>query len=148
MKTKSQYAQQRLHPKWQMRRLEIMKRDGAKCRECGRDDITLNVHHAYYVSNREVWDYPDFSLTTLCEDCHKEKHGGRLPDEDSAQYTWEDALDFAFDKNNGEDWEDKLWELLMEIAWAADTMKIDFRSVASAAIAHVKAMQKAHRKEA
>ena len=71
---KPDYSEQRQDPRWQMRRLKIMERDGAKCRDCNDGTKMLNVHHRYYVSGRMVWEYPDFCLVTLCEKCHKDRH--------------------------------------------------------------------------
>lgn len=34
----------------------------------------LNVHHKIYYSNRDLWDYPNDCLVTLCEDCHHYVH--------------------------------------------------------------------------
>jgi hypothetical protein len=34
----------------------------------------LNVHHRYYVKGRRPWEYPNFSLVTLCRDCHEDEH--------------------------------------------------------------------------
>lgn len=34
----------------------------------------LNVHHKIYYRNRYFWDYPDYCLVTLCEDCHHYIH--------------------------------------------------------------------------
>lgn len=34
----------------------------------------LNVHHKKYYKNRNLWDYPDDCLVTLCEDCHRYIH--------------------------------------------------------------------------
>jgi 5-methylcytosine-specific restriction endonuclease McrA len=34
----------------------------------------LNVHHVYYLENRDAWDYPDSALITLCRPCHEEQH--------------------------------------------------------------------------
>lgn len=34
----------------------------------------LNVHHKIYYRNRNLWDYPDDCLVTLCEDCHHYVH--------------------------------------------------------------------------
>lgn len=34
----------------------------------------LNVHHKVYYRNRELWDYQDDELVTLCEDCHHYIH--------------------------------------------------------------------------
>lgn len=58
-------------PRWQKKRLEIMQRDGFKCCMCGGEKSTLNVHHKYYIFEREPWNYPDNLLVTLCESCHE-----------------------------------------------------------------------------
>lgn len=34
----------------------------------------LNVHHKIYYRNRDLWDYPDDDLITLCENCHHYVH--------------------------------------------------------------------------
>lgn len=34
----------------------------------------LNVPHKIYYRNRNLWDYPDDCLVTLCEDCHHYVH--------------------------------------------------------------------------
>ena len=34
----------------------------------------LNVHHKIYYRNRDLWDYPDDCLVTLCENCHHYVH--------------------------------------------------------------------------
>lgn len=47
-----------------------MKRDNFKCTNCGEGSKTLNVHHGYYESNKNPWEYDDKTLHTLCEDCH------------------------------------------------------------------------------
>jgi len=39
---------------------------------CGDTETTLHVHHKYYVSGNDPWDYPNTALVTLCEHCHKE----------------------------------------------------------------------------
>lgn len=61
-------------PRWQMKRLEIMKRDGAKCTACEDSESCLHVHHSYYKGKRMPWEYPGFSLKTVCEECHNTKH--------------------------------------------------------------------------
>ncbi len=58
-------------PRWQKKRLEIMERDDFTCVHCQDNASTLNVHHGFYTKDTEPWDYPDESLRTLCEDCHK-----------------------------------------------------------------------------
>ena len=72
--TKQDYAAERLDPRWQRKRLEIMQRDGFKCRSCECTENTLHIHHSYYVKGRKCWDYPDFSLKTLCDECHDTEH--------------------------------------------------------------------------
>lgn len=59
-------------PRWQKKRLDILQRDKFTCTRCGDTDSTLNVHHDYYEKGRGPWDYPNYSLRTLCECCHKE----------------------------------------------------------------------------
>ena len=40
------------------------------CSLCGDATNELHVHHAYYVSQREPWGYPDYVLSTVCKACH------------------------------------------------------------------------------
>jgi hypothetical protein len=68
---KSDFFDQYKNPRWQKKRLEIMQRDEFKCKCCGDDESTLNVHHKYYIPNKAPWDYPENLLVTLCESCHK-----------------------------------------------------------------------------
>lgn len=64
------YYEKLRDPRWQRKRLEIMERDGFACIHCGDKTKTLNVHHAYYESGKAPWEYGNWSLVTLCEDCH------------------------------------------------------------------------------
>lgn len=59
-------------PEWQKKRLEIMQRDEWRCTQCGSTVNWLQVHHGYYQTGKKPWEYPDETLHTLCEDCHKE----------------------------------------------------------------------------
>ena len=68
------YAEKLNSPKWQRKRLEIMQRDGFKCRICKDDKSTLNVHHLYYIKDKELYDYDNETLVTLCKDCHSYAH--------------------------------------------------------------------------
>jgi hypothetical protein len=63
------YSKKLKHPKWQKKRLEILKRDKFKCKKCGDEETTLHVHHLEYGS--DPWDIENTFLVTLCEDCHK-----------------------------------------------------------------------------
>lgn len=69
------YGEKLKDPRWQKKRLGILDRDGWECRCCGANDKTLHVHHAYYVSGREPWDYPNESLAAVCVDCHHDGSG-------------------------------------------------------------------------
>ena len=62
------YSEKLKHPKWQRKRLEIMQRDGFKCKLCQDDETTLHVHHLSY--SKEPWDTDQHDLVTLCENCH------------------------------------------------------------------------------
>lgn len=68
------WSDQYKDPRWQKKRLEIMKRDDFACRSCGDKESTLNVHHAYYEKGKKPWEYPDSILITWCEKCHKLNH--------------------------------------------------------------------------
>lgn len=68
------YKEQIKSPKWQKRRLEIMNRDNFTCQLCGDTETMLNVHHLSYHQDRNIWDYEDWELMTLCENCHKDEH--------------------------------------------------------------------------
>ena len=66
------YQEKLKDPRWQRKRLEIMQRDGFKCRSCGCDDETLHVHHWRYAG--EPWEGDDKDKTTVCETCHDRIH--------------------------------------------------------------------------
>lgn len=60
-------------PKWTRCRSKILKRDHQHCTKCG-DKTCLQVHHLYYIRNRNPWDYSPHCLITLCRSCHEEWH--------------------------------------------------------------------------
>lgn len=64
------YAEKLKDPRWQKKRLEVMQRDGFKCRDCGSVKNTLHVHHCAY-RGKTPWDTPIELLLTVCENCHK-----------------------------------------------------------------------------
>jgi len=97
----SKYQEQRLDPRWQKKRLEIMQRDGFACLHCGDEQTTLNVHHSYYIKSRMPWEYPNFSLLTLCKNCHKRMH-----------------------EREGGDWTHS-WEYLLDVIGVAAPSEID-----------------------
>jgi len=71
----TKFTDQYKDSRWQKKRLEIMERDNFACRSCGKsEDVTLNVHHAYYEKGKKVWEYPAECLVTWCDKCHKFRH--------------------------------------------------------------------------
>ena len=66
------YAEKLKDPRWQKKRLCVMKRDEFKCRDCGDGRKTLQVHHCMYEKG-ETWDTSDRFLMTLCESCHEKR---------------------------------------------------------------------------
>lgn len=69
--TQVSYAKKLKNPLWQKKRLEVLSRDNFTCKECGSTSDTLNVHHGYYAFKTEPWEYPDETLHSVCETCHK-----------------------------------------------------------------------------
>jgi len=65
------YWQKLLDPRWQKKRLEVLNRDKFECVLCEDGTATLHVHHEYYISGRQPWDYPLSAYKTLCSSCHK-----------------------------------------------------------------------------
>lgn len=68
------YSEKLKDPRWQKLRLEILERDGWRCQCCGDAKSTLHVHHKYYESGFDPWDYDQGTLETLCETCHESMH--------------------------------------------------------------------------
>jgi len=76
------YSEKLKDPRWQKIRLKVLERDGWACRKCLADDRTLHVHHLYYVSGKEPWEYDLDALMTLCEECHQDEYEYRREAED------------------------------------------------------------------
>ena len=55
-----------------------MERAFFSCEKCYREDQTLNVHHLYFMSKRYPWEYPNFALICVCEECHEEEHESKF----------------------------------------------------------------------
>ena len=69
------YSDKLKSPKWQKKRLEIMQRDGFKCKICDCESETLHVHHIDYSDNLAPWEYSNNRLITLCKGHHAMIHG-------------------------------------------------------------------------
>lgn len=100
---KNSYSEKLKDPRWQRRRLQILDRANFTCEECEASTKTLHVHHLYYVSGREPWEYPDFALLALCHDCHSEVPMGietRRREELDVLDEWEIALQWISGSGN------------------------------------------------
>ena len=71
---KERYEQQLDDIRWKFKADNIRIRDKHQCRLCKDKKTQLDVHHIRYISGREVWDYDDGDLITLCHKCHEELH--------------------------------------------------------------------------
>ncbi len=69
-----EFSDQYKHPKWQAKRLEIMRRDKFKCRLCDSEDKQLHVHHRYYKRAVKLWEYKNTCYLTTCNRCHEYLH--------------------------------------------------------------------------
>ena len=65
------YTEKFLDPRWQRKRTEIMQRADFRCEWCGSNKYTLHIHHGYYESGTDPWDYHNDTLYCLCEHCHE-----------------------------------------------------------------------------
>ncbi len=65
------YAERRQTKEWAILKKQVHRRDGYRCRLCGRDDAELHVHHCTYENYaRERLE----DLITLCAVCHHKAH--------------------------------------------------------------------------
>ena len=58
------------------RREAVLHRDNYTCQCCGKKNCRLDVHHIIFRSNGGTDD--ENNLITLCKDCHKKVHKGRI----------------------------------------------------------------------
>lgn len=68
---KQDFLKQYQTKEWYETSKRIKARDHNTCQMCGRNDVPLSVHHLYYGHGGDIFDVPDESLITLCEDCHE-----------------------------------------------------------------------------
>ena len=68
------FQEQIKDPRWQKKRLSMLKRDKFTCNVCKSTTKSLNVHHKYYEKGKLYWEYPNTVFLTLCEECHTEEH--------------------------------------------------------------------------
>jgi hypothetical protein len=71
---KKSYSELLKDPRWQKKRLSILKRDNFICKLCGDKETQLVVHHLIYHDELDPWNYKNNELITLCNHCHNSLH--------------------------------------------------------------------------
>lgn len=66
------YKEKLRDPRWQRKCAEMKSMAGWACECCNRTDLNLQLHHKYYQSGAEPWDYPASAFLVLCEVCHEQ----------------------------------------------------------------------------
>lgn len=84
------YNQQLRTSAWMRKKYEILSRDNFVCSNCLADNLEckLNVHHIAYIKGRQAWEYNDYMLVTLCDNCHKEQHDNNNLSKPLEIYKW------------------------------------------------------------
>lgn len=72
------YSAKLRDPRWQRKRLELLHSARWKCDECSSEERELNVHHYWYESGKDPWDYPRKCYAVLCDICHNAWHASKL----------------------------------------------------------------------
>ncbi|HYD92594.1 MAG TPA: hypothetical protein VEA37_14045 [Flavobacterium sp.] len=93
---KQTYSEKLKDPRWQKKRLEVMKSDDWTCQFCGEKEKTLNVHHFVYAKSGNPWDVNDCDLCTLCEDCHHISHSKKLSEDAKALLSYIHLANYRF----------------------------------------------------
>jgi|GEM_PF-2626833 len=70
----SNYTEKLDTEQWRAFSQGIKRKQGNWCASCRRSDIILNVHHIFYESDREPWEYADDEVIVLCTACHRQIH--------------------------------------------------------------------------
>ena len=111
------YFEKLKDPRWQRKRLEIMSLDEFSCGSCGDKSSQLNVHHRYYITGRMPWEYPDWSLITLCNECHKERHDMDESRHEAANLPREQEFEtiMTFLCDQGREFEEMAWDIAAQI---------------------------------
>lgn len=64
-------------PGWQATRRRVLRQDKYRCTKCGTTEVTLDVHHVSKPKGTPGAEDLD-NLTTLCRQCHIEKHSNTV----------------------------------------------------------------------
>lgn len=70
---KPKYQQLLEAPEWKDFSKYVRREKGC-CEVCKRSDVELQVHHLFYDSTRQPWEYGVSEVAVLCRGCHKSMH--------------------------------------------------------------------------
>jgi hypothetical protein len=73
-KTQQPYSSLLQRVEWLIRRDQILRRYGAYCHNCGKLGVDYQIHHKYYVTGLDPWEYQDDALVAYCPECHRTIH--------------------------------------------------------------------------
>jgi len=93
------YSEKLKDPRWQRRRLEVLEAANWTCQDCLSTDRTLHVHHNFYRSRTEPWNYPDHALRVVCNECHETAEHQRREFKELTEALFEDPEGIAFNVN-------------------------------------------------
>jgi len=120
------YSEKLKDPRWQKKRLEVLQRDDFCCLRCLDSESTLAVHHLFYIRGRNPWEYPMWSLETLCESCHDDEHSAPEAEDEKIGTEWEAMIGFIFG-DQITDGTGHHWDLAVECGMlASDIGRVEF----------------------
>lgn len=70
----SNYKQKLQSDEWRKFRKNMRQTKGDCCACCKSGTGRLELHHLFYESSREPWEYEAHELVLLCEHCHRSMH--------------------------------------------------------------------------
>jgi hypothetical protein len=74
----SSYANKLRDVRWQKKRLDVLQGHGWQCDECCSSEVELQVHHYWYETGLNPWDYEERCYGVLCDKCHTQWHAAKL----------------------------------------------------------------------
>lgn len=73
MANHADFSAQYKDPRWYQLRQRVFDLADNECESCG-STRNLQCHHKMYLAGHAIWEYDDYQLSCLCEDCHAEWH--------------------------------------------------------------------------
>lgn len=74
MSKRKTYWEKLQDPRWQKKRLEVLESFNWECYGCKTKGDKLNVHHFWYETGKDPWDYENECYVAVCDKCHEVSH--------------------------------------------------------------------------